>query len=60
MSKDGFAPLSLFKIDRIPSFDIRHSVFDIRYSLFKVSQFDPTGRPGANGWPETRNLKPET
>jgi len=32
MSKDGFALLSLlYKIDRIPSFDIRHSLFDIRY-----------------------------
>jgi len=26
---------SFYKTDRIPSFDIRHSLFDIRYSLFK-------------------------
>ncbi|CAB1081379.1 hypothetical protein D1AOALGA4SA_9032 [Olavius algarvensis Delta 1 endosymbiont] len=25
---------SFYKIDRIHSFDIRHSLFDIRYSLF--------------------------
>ncbi|CAB1080332.1 hypothetical protein D1AOALGA4SA_8015 [Olavius algarvensis Delta 1 endosymbiont] len=37
MSNDGFASLSLFKIDRIHSFDIRHSTFFIRYSLFAFS-----------------------
>ena len=32
MSKDGFASLSLFyKIDRMPAFYIRYSLFDIRY-----------------------------
>jgi len=36
MSKGGIAALGLFyKIDRIPSFDIRYSVFDIRF--FRVS-----------------------
>jgi hypothetical protein len=35
MSKGGIATLGLFyKIDRIPSFDIRYSVFDIRFFLF--------------------------
>ncbi|CAB1085305.1 hypothetical protein D1AOALGA4SA_12793 [Olavius algarvensis Delta 1 endosymbiont] len=29
-----FAQLFLNRIDRIHSFDIRHSLFDIRYSLF--------------------------
>jgi hypothetical protein len=32
------------KIDRIHSFDIRHSLFDIRYSLFQSFFFDLTGR----------------
>jgi len=34
--KDGIAALCLFsliKIDRIPSFDIRYSVFDIRFFI---------------------------
>ncbi|CAB1078977.1 hypothetical protein D1AOALGA4SA_6695 [Olavius algarvensis Delta 1 endosymbiont] len=31
MSKGGIASLSLFKIDRIHSFDIRYSLFEIRY-----------------------------
>jgi len=37
ISKEGIATLVLFlaKIDRIPSFDRRHSLFDIRF--FKVS-----------------------
>jgi hypothetical protein len=35
MMKCGIAALSLFKIDRIHYFDIRHSLFDIRYSLFQ-------------------------
>ena len=44
MSKGGFALLSLFyKIGRIPSFDIRRSLFDIRYSLFQSFSFDQTG-----------------
>jgi len=42
MSKDGFATLFLFlaKIDRIPYFDIRHSIFIIRYSLWWRLFFD--------------------
>jgi len=28
-----------FKIDRMPPFDIRHSLFDIRYSLFQEFLF---------------------
>jgi hypothetical protein len=40
ISKDGIALLSLFKIDRIHYFDIRHSLFDIRYSLFQSFFFD--------------------
>ena len=46
MSKDGIASLRHFfiKIDRIHSFDIRHSLFDIRYSLFQSFSFDQTGR----------------
>ncbi len=27
-------PFESIKLDRIPSFDIRHSLFDIQYSLF--------------------------
>ncbi|CAB1081596.1 hypothetical protein D1AOALGA4SA_9244 [Olavius algarvensis Delta 1 endosymbiont] len=34
---------SFYKIDRIHSFDIRHSLFDIRYSLFQGFFFDLTG-----------------
>ncbi len=45
MSKGGIAALGLFyKIDRIPSFDIRYSVFDIRYSLFFYSSNDAADR----------------
>jgi hypothetical protein len=45
MSKDGFALLSLlYKIDRIPSFDIHYSTFDIRF--LGVSIFDQTGHYG--------------
>ncbi|CAB1082027.1 hypothetical protein D1AOALGA4SA_9665 [Olavius algarvensis Delta 1 endosymbiont] len=29
MTNDGIAPLSRFKIERIPQFDIRQSTFDI-------------------------------
>jgi len=39
-----FAQSFFYEIDRIHSFDIRHSLFDIRYSLLKVSIFDQTGR----------------
>ena len=35
---------SLNKIDRMPYFDIRNSVFDIRYSLFQSFFLDQTGR----------------
>jgi len=35
MSKDDIASLILYKIERIPPFDIRHSLFDIPYSLFQ-------------------------
>ncbi len=45
MNNDGIASLSLFKIDRIHSFDIRYSLFDIRYSLFRSFLFDQTGCP---------------
>ncbi|CAB1082911.1 hypothetical protein D1AOALGA4SA_10502 [Olavius algarvensis Delta 1 endosymbiont] len=31
---------SFYKIDRIHSFDIRHSLFDIRYSFFQSFFFD--------------------
>jgi hypothetical protein len=42
MSKGGIAALGLFyKIDRIPSFDIRYSAFDIRYSLFFIPRMTP-------------------
>jgi hypothetical protein len=55
MSKGGFARAAqalaprvaqsfFYKIDRIHSFDIRHSLFDIRYSLFQSFFFDLTGR----------------
>jgi len=45
MSKSGFALLGLFyKIDRMPYFDIRNSVFDIRYSLFQSFFCDQSGR----------------
>ena len=50
---------SLFKIDRMPSFDIRYSLFDIRYLsasdgfAFKVSFFDQTGRAVASGAADT-------
>jgi hypothetical protein len=41
MSKGGFALLNLFyKADRMPSFDIRYSLFDIRFLSFF---FDQTG-----------------
>ena len=44
MSKNGIAALCLWKkTDRIPSFDIRHSLFDIRYSFFRQFLFDQTG-----------------
>ena len=68
MSKGGIAPLShLYKIDRIPYFVIRHSLFDIRYSLFQSFFIDLTGRFLADGSadpiaqnaePRTRNLEP--
>jgi len=58
ISKVGFATLRLFhKKDRIPSFDIRYSIFIIRYSLFKVAFIDQTGRfsgrRSAGGTPES-------
>jgi hypothetical protein len=34
----------VYKIDRIHSFDIRHSLFDIQHSLFQSFLFDQTGR----------------
>ncbi|CAB1069441.1 hypothetical protein D1AOALGA4SA_680 [Olavius algarvensis Delta 1 endosymbiont] len=49
MNNDGFASLSRFKIDRIPSFDIRYSLFDIRYSLFRSFLSDQTDCPLAGG-----------
>jgi len=54
-----------YKKDRIPSFDIRYSIFIIRNSLFKVSFIDQTGRsrPAAALTPETffyGLLAPET
>jgi len=40
ISKGGFASPSHFcKIDRIHSFDIRHSTFIIRYSIFAFQSF---------------------
>jgi hypothetical protein len=51
MSKCGFALLSHFyKDDRIPYFDIRHSVFDVRYSFLQSFFSDQTGRSAASGW----------
>jgi len=35
---------SFLKIARVPSFDIRYSVFAVRFSLFRVSSFEQTGR----------------
>ena len=44
LRRNGIATLGFFfNIDRIPSFDIRHSVFDIRYSLFHI--FDIIAEP---------------
>jgi len=47
ISKEGFALLSHFiKKDRIPSFDLRYSIFSIRYSLLnfhKTTQRNQTG-----------------
>ncbi len=54
--KCGITSLSLFKIDRILSFDVRHSMFDIRF--FRVSIFDHTARSATSGWADTRNLAP--
>ncbi|CAB1083697.1 hypothetical protein D1AOALGA4SA_11239 [Olavius algarvensis Delta 1 endosymbiont] len=56
MTNDGIASLNQFKIDRIHSFDIRHSLFNIRYSLFQ-SFFIRFNRPLA--WPAAA-LTPET
>ena len=39
-SADFALHFSTNNIDRIPSFDIRHSLFDIRYSLFQSLFFD--------------------
>ena len=81
MSKGGFAlrgvgirtPTSrrprsviLYKIDRIPYFDIRYSLFDIRYSLFqsffpiKLVVFLASGAAYKNIPPEASNRCPFT
>jgi hypothetical protein len=53
MSKGGIAALSLFsKIDKMPHFDIRNSVFDIRF--FRVSYSIKPASP-----PPAAELKPE-
>jgi hypothetical protein len=41
----------LLKTDRMPYFDIRHSVFDIRF--LKVSNLDQYGSSDASGWANT-------
>ena len=56
MTKGGFASLGRFKIDSIPSVDIRHSLFDIRF--FKVSISIKRVSFIASGWADTRHRKP--
>jgi len=42
-----------YKKDRIPTFDIRYSIFIIRYSLFKVSFSIKPAIVAAGGWADT-------
>jgi hypothetical protein len=37
----------IFKIDRIPYFDIRYSIFDIHYSIFAFFRVSFSIRPAA-------------